>query len=98
MPLLAADPLGCDEIGRLEDREVLSHRLPRHREPTAELTQRLPVRRVKTVEQEPPAGIGQGAEDGIVVGHGENMQLIGCLLKPRRFASVGTRHTGYCWE
>src|SRR6266404_8234406 len=51
--LLAAMPEGGDEVGRLENRKVLCHRLPRHGEAVAEFVQGLSVSQVKPVQQRP---------------------------------------------
>ena len=61
--LLPAAADGRDEVGRLEDREVLAHRLAGHVQPCAELAERLAVPFVQAVEQEPPARVGQRPED-----------------------------------
>src|SRR5262249_2608645 len=61
--LLATAADGRDEVGCLEDVEVVAHGLPRHVELAAELTQRLPVVRVERVQQAPPARIGERFED-----------------------------------
>src|SRR5262249_37344471 len=65
MELLAAAADRRDQIGCFEDVEVLAHRLPRHLELAAELTQRLPVASVQRVEQAPPAG-GGGRPEALV--------------------------------
>src|SRR5213592_2545128 len=77
--LLAAMPERADEVGRLENRKVLRHRLPRHDEAVAELVQGLSVFGVKPVQQRPPRSIGQRFEDLI---HGEdNTQPNGCMSR-----------------
>ena len=67
MELLAATPPAGDEIGGFQDGEMLGHALPRHAEPAAEIGERLPVPPMETVEQLPAAGVGQGAEYGVIV-------------------------------
>src|SRR5882757_7116192 len=52
--LLAAMPERGDEVGRLENRKVLCHRLPGHGEAVAEVVQGLSVAGVKPVQQRPP--------------------------------------------
>jgi hypothetical protein len=53
---------GGDEIGRLEDGEVLADRLPGHVEPGAELAQGLSVADVQAVEQLPATRVGKRLE------------------------------------
>jgi hypothetical protein len=60
--LLAPLPLGADQVGGLQDGEVLAHRLAGHREPGAQLPQRLAVALVEPVEQPAPVGVGQRFE------------------------------------
>ena len=67
--LPASMPLGNDEVGRLEDIEVLRDCLPRHVEVDAQLRQRLPVALMQPIEQRPAAGIGEGSENGVGVFH-----------------------------
>ena len=59
MQLLSPLPLGAHEVRRLEDRQVLTHRLPRHRKPCAQLAQTLSVLLIEAVEESTPARIGQ---------------------------------------
>src|SRR5262249_12264022 len=63
MELLAAAADRGDEVGCLEDVEVLADGLPRHLELATELTQRLSVVLVERVEQAPPTGVGERLED-----------------------------------
>ncbi len=74
--LLAAAPHGGDEIGVLQNGQMLAHRLPGHIEPRAELVKRLAVVGAQPVEQFPAARIGQRLEYLI---HGDNMQPFSCL-------------------
>src|SRR6185437_6838350 len=62
VPLLAPVSLRRDEVGCLEDREMLRHRLPRHVGPLAKLAQGLSVAGTEPVEQAPPRRIGEGLE------------------------------------
>jgi len=71
---------GGDQIGLLQDPQVLTDRLPRHLEAHAEFIQRLAVLRAEPIEQFPAAGIGQGFEDFI---HTDNMQPFGCLSRTK---------------
>ena len=63
MQLLAAMPDRGDEVGLLQDRKVLRHRLPRHGEAVAKFVQGLSVSGVKPVQQRPPRCIGESFED-----------------------------------
>src|ERR1700760_1760307 len=75
--LLAAVLVGRDEVGLLENDEVLGHGLTRHVEAVAQLVQRLSVLVMKPVEQGPPRGIRQCFEDFL---HGsDNRQPNGCM-------------------
>jgi hypothetical protein len=71
--LFAAMPDGGDEVGLFEKVEVLGHSLAGHVEVRAQGGQRLPVVRVKHVEQLAAAGIGQSFEysvhDGSKIGN-----------------------------
>ena len=60
--LLPALLHGRDQIGLLQDPQVLANRLTRHVEARAEFVQRLAVIRAQPVKQFPAAGIGQGFE------------------------------------
>jgi hypothetical protein len=76
---VAPAPDDCDEIRLFEQNEMLGDRLPRHAETLRKFAKGLSGTGVETVEQETPAGIGQGLEDGVFI-HRENfMQLYGCL-------------------
>src|SRR5262249_13406678 len=59
MQLLAAAPHGGDEVGRLQDADVLGGGLPGHVEVGRELAQRLPVPLAQEIQQLPAA---RGAE------------------------------------
>ena len=74
--LLAAALDGGDQIGLLQNPQVLAHGLPRHVETRAELVERLSVVGPQAVEQFPAARIGQRPEHLI---HDDNMQPFGCL-------------------
>lgn len=56
--LFAASPHGDDQVGRLQNPQMLHHRLPAHREPLAQLAERLPVVLKQTVQQLAARGIG----------------------------------------
>src|SRR5262245_3907968 len=62
MQLFPAPPHGDDEVGRLQYGKMLAHRLPRHVETRAELTQRLSRFEAQPVEQFTAARIGQCLE------------------------------------
>jgi hypothetical protein len=63
----AAAPLADNQIGGLQDVEVLGHRLAAHSVSQTELAKRLAAAFAEAVEQGPPDGVGQGLEDGISV-------------------------------
>src|ERR1700674_6087446 len=87
--LLAAMPERGDEVGRLENRKVLGHGLPRHGEAVAEIVQGLSVFGVKPVQQRPPRSIGQRFEDLI---HGrDNRQPNGCMSRMYFAPVIATR-------
>jgi hypothetical protein len=81
----------ADEIGRLEHREVLAHRLARHFEVLAQLPERLPVVLAQPVEQQPTAGVGQRLEHQVqrVIRHSTIMQVITCLLSNAQVTQPG---------
>ena len=74
-------PDGADEIGRLEHAEMLAHRLARHLEVFAELSQRLTVVLPQSVQQQAAARVGKRLEDPVhlVVGHPTIMQVFTCI-------------------
>ena len=76
--LFAAAPDDCDEVGLLEDFEVLGDSLARHGEQRAKPSQRLPAALVQRIEQLASAGIGEGLEHVVHV-DGEEMQPKGCM-------------------
>ncbi len=57
--LLAPMPQRDDEIGLLEQCEVLGDGLPRHVETGTQFPQRLAVLCIQPVQQLPPAGVGE---------------------------------------
>jgi len=63
--LFATVPDGGDEVGVLEEIEVLGHGLARHVEVLAEGGEGLAVVLVQQIEQLATAGIGQGFENGV---------------------------------
>jgi hypothetical protein len=81
---LLPTPTGCaDQIGGLENGEVLGRRLTGHVEVLAELAQRLPVALVETVEQVPSGSIGERLEQVVkVVRHDSIMQVFTCIKQP----------------
>ena len=56
-------PHRADQVGSLDDGQVLRRRLTRHPNAFAQLSQRLPVVLVQPVQQVPPSLIGQRFED-----------------------------------
>ena len=75
--LLASAPHHRDQVGRLEQREVLRHRLSRHGELLAQVRERQAALAVQAIEQLAPGAIGQRFEDPV---HVERyMQPNGCL-------------------
>src|SRR5262245_11961525 len=81
MELLAALALRRQQVGLLEDAEMLRHRLAGHVESLAQLAQRLAVLASEAVQQLATARIRQRAEHSIVVIHPPNMQPDGCLSR-----------------
>src|SRR6266498_5885616 len=68
MQLLAPAPDDDDKVCRLQQEEMLRHRLPRHVEVFTQLAERLPVALVQLVEQLSAAFVRQGLEHGIHLG------------------------------
>lgn len=79
MEFFAPAPHAHHEVGSLEDGEVLRDRLPAHVVAVAELAEGQTSFIMQAVEEHPSAGIGEGLEDVIAVGHAGNMQLNGCM-------------------
>src|SRR5260363_59657 len=77
MQLLAAVPECRDQVGGLENRQMLGHGLPRHCEAVAELGQGLAVARMEPVEQCTPRGVRQRLED--LVHAAKHRQPKGCM-------------------
>ena len=67
MKLFPSAANGRDEVGRLEDPQMLSDRLSGHREVGAELRERLAVAVAQGVEELPPRRARQGLEDRVRV-------------------------------
>src|SRR6266567_3633459 len=68
--LLPAPPVGADQVGGLQDSQVLRCRLPGHVKLPAQLAQGLPVALAEAVEQIPPGRVGQCLEDLVILcGH-----------------------------
>src|SRR3954468_1218736 len=67
--LLPALPAGNDEVGLLEDPQVLHDAVARHLQLRLELGERPPVTGEQEVEQEAPRRVGEGLEDPVVVRH-----------------------------
>src|SRR6516165_1674676 len=84
--LLAAAPRRGDQIGALENGEVLAHRLPRHVEARTQLAQGLAIVRAQPIKKLPAARVGQRLEHLI---HGHNMQPFGCLSRAESFQARG---------
>jgi hypothetical protein len=63
--LLASAPDRADQVGCLEDGEVLSRRLARHVDAIAQLSERLPVVLAQRVQEVAPRRIGKGLEHQI---------------------------------
>src|SRR3954451_17672199 len=86
VPAFAARP---DEPGGLEDVEVLRDGLPRrgeavlHRQPRADLEQRLVVAIGQLVEDRPPGGIGERPKD-VVGSHVCHHVQVGACLSTRK--------------
>ena len=79
--LLPPAAYGRDEVGRLQHREVLAHRLARHVQPRAQLAQGLAVALVETVEQDPPARVSERPEH-VVVGVHIGSHLAAYITQP----------------
>src|SRR5689334_8845674 len=79
------------EIRFFEDGQVLGDRLPRHVESRTEIPERLPVFPAEPVEEQPPAGVGEGVKDGVVVHREKGNQLVTYLQyrQPNGCASSG---------
>ena len=93
MQFFAPAPHDGDEVGRLQQTQVLADGLARHREVLAQLAERLSVSRMQLVQQLPAGGIGQGPEHIVHVGlggHGRIMQPLGCLSRGRGQAVAPT--------
>src|SRR5277367_5488156 len=76
--LFPPSPLPGYETRLPENGEMLGDRLARHGEPRAQLAQRLAVLPVQPVKQLPPARVGQGVKQGVVI-HARNMEPFGSL-------------------
>lgn len=63
MQLLTPPPDRDHKVGRLEQREMLRHRLPCHIQVLAELAQGLAVARIEPIEQLPAARVGECFEN-----------------------------------
>ena len=72
--LLAADPAGLDQAGRLEHVEMAHDAEPGHpRQRRRQLAERLSVAIEQPVEEQPPARIAESPEDRRHVVHAANM-------------------------
>ena len=76
--LFAAVPDGGDEVGVLEEIEVLGHGLPGHVEVLAEGGEGLAVVLVQQIEQLAAAGIGQSFENVVHDGRKIGNQMVAC--------------------
>src|SRR5581483_3412861 len=77
--LLPTPPERRDEVGVLEDGQVLAHRLPGHAQAGAELGQRLTLLGPEAVQKLPPARVGQRSEHLVQLSSTAFMQPFGCL-------------------
>jgi len=78
--LFAAVPDDGDEVGVLQQVQVLGHRLAGHVEVRAERGQRLPAALVEQVEQLAAAGIGQGFEHIVHDAGNIGNQMVACQI------------------
>jgi hypothetical protein len=91
---------GRHEIGVLEDRKMLHHRLAAHRQTMAQLAKALAILAVQRVQQLATTGIGKSTKDDIIV-HRANMQPYSYMSRAvaaARFtwrASDGTMEVDY---
>src|SRR2546429_8337022 len=83
MQLLAPAPDDSDKIRRLQQQEMLGHRLPAHGEVFAQFTERLTASLVQLVQQLSPAFVRKGFEHCIHLRN--NMQPFGCMSSPKVF-------------
>src|SRR5438067_12101646 len=63
--LLPPAPHGDDEVRRLEHRKVLGDGLPGHGQVLTELAEGLPIARAQSIEEQPPARVGERFEDEV---------------------------------
>ena len=63
--LLPPAPHRADQVGGLQDGQMLGHRLTGHVDPPAQLPERLPVLLVQPVQQTPAGLVGQRLEDRV---------------------------------
>ena len=87
MKLLPAPPVDGDEIGGLENGEMLGHRLTGHRHAGRHLPQRLAAGSKQTVEQRAATLIGKGAEN--LFHTGGYMQPDSCMSSAAALAASG---------
>ena len=78
---LPAPADGGDEVGRLQQAQVLGRRLPRHVERLAQLPEGLPVAFAQPVQQRPPRRIGQRLEHRVILDHPDTMQVFTCICQ-----------------
>jgi hypothetical protein len=76
--LFPAVPFPGDEIGLLEDRQMLRDCLAGHLQPLAQFTKRLAISAVQPIQQPPTASIGQSAKHNVLF-HASNMEPFGYL-------------------
>ena len=81
-------PDGADEIGRLEHRQMLAHRLPRHLQVLAQLSEGLAVVLSKPIQQQSTARIRECPEDPVhlIVRHDPIMQVYTCIMSNAQVA------------
>src|SRR5438874_762060 len=104
MELLTAAALASDQIGRLQDVEVLADRLARHAQISTELAKRLAVALIEPIEQRPPTGIGKCLEHVVILicSHPaafQHTQPNGCMSRQSRPATLPATHSAapYRW-
>src|SRR6516165_5043994 len=91
-----------DEIGLLENRQMLRDRLAGHLQPFAQFAKRLAISAVQPIQQPPTASIGQSAKQKVLF-HTSNMEpfgyltiwnrLVACQAKNWRPRAGDTRRT-----
>src|SRR6185312_10030974 len=93
--LLAAALFRGDEVRRLENVEMLRHRLSRHGKPRAEFVERLSVTGTKAIQEPPPAAIGKSAEHRIHA-HEQICNQTVAFCKPDFLSDAAARTVFFC--